>query len=55
MLFVSQARTTFQSCGETADAFQTTYLGLLQESRSYTSRLDTLTVFGPDRSGAADL
>jgi heat shock protein HslJ len=49
-LLVSAARTTLQSCGETADAFQSTYLGLLQESRAFTSRLDTLTIFGPDRT-----
>ncbi len=49
-LLVSAPRTTLQSCGEEADAFQQTYLGLLQEARSYTSRLDTLTIFGPERT-----
>ena len=49
-LLVSAPRTTLQSCGEEADAFQQVYMGLLQEARSYTSRLDTLTIFGPERT-----
>ncbi len=49
-LLISESRTTLQSCGETADAFQSTVLSLLSESRSYTVRRDTLTIFGPSRT-----
>ncbi len=49
-LLVSAPMTTLQSCGEVADAFQSTYLGLLQQSDSFSSRQDTLTIFGADHA-----
>lgn len=50
LLFVSAPRTTLQSCGEDLDAFQSTYLGLLETSRSYSVRRDMLTIFDADRT-----
>jgi len=50
VLLVSPAATTLQSCGEEADTLQAAYLGLLSDSRSYTVRRETLTIFGPDRA-----
>ena len=50
VLLVSAPITTLQTCGEAADTFQSTYLSLLQQSRSFSSRRDTLTIFGADRT-----
>ncbi len=48
MLDVGMTIVTTMSCGEAGDAFQTRYLTLLQASRSYNIRNDTLTIRGPD-------
>ncbi len=45
-LLISQAAVTFMACSEEQMAFEQTYLGLLQDSRFYTARTLTLTVFG---------
>lgn len=47
-LLISTPATTLQSCGEAADAFQATYLGLLESSRHYRARDESLTIFGDD-------
>ena len=49
-LLISSPATTLQSCGEAADTFQSTYLGLLDQSRHYRAREGTLTIFGADGS-----
>jgi heat shock protein HslJ len=49
-LLISSPATTLQSCGEAADAFQSTYLGLLDQSRHYRAREGSLTIFGADGS-----
>jgi heat shock protein HslJ len=48
LLFVSMFTTTRVSCGETADAFERTYLNLLSQSRFYNVNVvgDTLTIRG---------
>jgi heat shock protein HslJ len=48
MLLVTMAARTLTSCGETADAFETAYLGLLDKSRFYNVRADTLTIRASD-------
>lgn len=48
MLLVGPSAQTLMSCGEVADAFQTSYLTLLQQSRFYNVRSDTLTIRGAD-------
>lgn len=48
MLLVSMAATTLVACGETADAFESAYLDLLQRSRFYNVRAETLTIRGGD-------
>ena len=41
-LFVTQATTTFMACGEEQNAFEASYLALLDQSRFYTARRNTL-------------
>jgi heat shock protein HslJ len=48
-LLVSAPATTFMACDEATMAFEAQYLTLLQASRHYTARGDTLTVFDADR------
>ena len=48
MLLVSMAATTRVACGETAGAFESAYLDLVQRSRFYNVRADTLTIRGGD-------
>jgi len=48
LLLVTMPITTRKSCGESVDAFESTFLGLLQQSRFYNVRADTLTIRGPD-------
>ena len=45
-LFVTQATTTFMACGEEQNAFEASYLALLDQSRFYTARRSTLEVYG---------
>ncbi len=49
-LFVGMPITTIMSCGETADAFQGSFITLLLQSRYYNVRGDTLTIRGADLS-----
>jgi heat shock protein HslJ len=49
-LFVSDVATTLMACDEEAMAFEQQYLGLLDQSRFYTSRRDTLTIYDGDRN-----
>ena len=49
-LFVGMPITTVMSCGETADAFQGSFITLLLQSRYYNVRGDTLTIRGADLS-----
>ena len=49
-LFVGMPKTTLMSCGETTDAFATSYISLLQASRYFTVRGDTLTIRGANLS-----
>ena len=48
LLLVSMPLTTLASCGEAADAFQSSYVDLLLHSRFYNVRRDTLTIRGGD-------
>jgi heat shock protein HslJ len=48
MLLVSMAATTLMACPDPAGSFETAYLGLLNQSRFYNVRLDTLTIRGAD-------
>src|SRR4051812_39254876 len=48
LLLISMFATTAMSCGETTDAFQSSYLSLLSHTRFYNVRADTLTLRGPD-------
>jgi heat shock protein HslJ len=50
LLLVSMPVTTLASCGETTDAFQSSYLALLLDSRFYNVRGDVLTIRGADAS-----
>ena len=45
-LFITQATTTFMACGEEQNAFEASYLALLDQSRFYTARRNTLEVYG---------
>ena len=45
-LFITQATTTFMACGEEQNAFEASYLALLDQSRFYTARRATLEVYG---------
>ena len=47
-LFISDLATTLMACDEEAMAFEQQYLALLDQSRFYTSRRDTLTVYDGD-------
>jgi heat shock protein HslJ len=49
MLRVSQARSTLMACDEASMAFEARFLTLLQGSRFYTVRRDTLTVYEAQR------
>ncbi len=49
-LLVSAPSTTLMACDEATMAFEARYLELLQASRFYTARRDTLTVFDADRN-----
>lgn len=49
-IFIGMPKTTLMSCGEASDAFATTYISLLQASRYYNVRGDTLTIRGADLS-----
>ena len=48
-LLVSAPATTFMACDEATMAFEAQFLTLLQASRHYTARGDTLTVFDAER------
>ena len=50
ILLVSMPILTLMSCGEVADAFQTSFITLLQQSRFYNVRNETLTIRASDRS-----
>jgi heat shock protein HslJ len=50
MLLVGLAAVTLMACPEATSAFESTYLGLLHESRFFNIRGDTLTIRGADRS-----
>lgn len=47
-LLVSMAATTLMACEDPAGSFETAYLALLDQSRYYNIRLDTLTIRGAD-------
>ena len=49
-LFVSQAAVTLRACDEETMAFEQAVLGLLDSSRTYTARRDTLTIYGAGRN-----
>ncbi len=49
-IFIGMPKTTLMSCGEATDAFATTYISLLQASRYFNVRGDTLTIRGADLS-----
>ncbi|MCJ7711530.1 MAG: META domain-containing protein, partial [Chloroflexi bacterium] len=49
-LLISPPAMTFMACDEATMAFEARYLALLQASRFYTARGDTLTVFDADRN-----
>lgn len=51
-LLVSQPASTLMACDEATMAFEAQFLTLLQASRFYTVRRDTLTVFGAAGEGA---
>ena len=51
-LIVSQPASTLMACDEATMAFEAQFLTLLQASRFYTVRRDTLTVFGAVGEGA---
>jgi heat shock protein HslJ len=48
MLLISQPAVTFMACADEANAFEAAYLAALQESRFYSERRGTLTVFDAD-------
>jgi heat shock protein HslJ len=50
LLVSSRAAVTLMACSEEAMAFEATYLGLLDESRFYSVKRDTLTVYGGSRT-----
>ena len=49
-LFISQAAVTLRACDEETMAFEQAVLGLLNSSRTYTARRDTLTIYGAGRN-----
>ncbi len=50
MLLVSMPALTRVACGDAANAFEASYMTLLEASRFYNIRADTLTIRGADRS-----
>jgi heat shock protein HslJ len=48
MLLVSMAATTLMACADPAGSFETAYLALLNQSRFYNVRADTLAIRGAD-------
>jgi heat shock protein HslJ len=52
LLLVSMPATTLMACDQATMDLEQTYLGLLEGSRSYSVRRDTLTVFDADRRPA---
>ena len=46
-LFITDPASTLMACVEPSMDFETAYLALLGQSRFYTARADTLTIFGP--------
>jgi len=50
MLLISQPAVTLMACPEPTSTFEQTYLGLLQRSRFYNVRADTLVIRDPDLS-----
>ena len=49
-LLITQARTTLMACDEASMAFEQAFLAALANSRFYTSRRDTLTIYDGDRN-----
>ena len=49
-ILISHPAVTLKACPDAEAAFETSYLTLLQPSRFYNIRGDTLTIRGPDRS-----
>ena len=49
-LFISQAAVTLRACDEETMAFEQAVLGLLDSSRTYTARRNTLTIYGAGRN-----
>ena len=45
-LFISEAANTLMACAESSISFESTYLDLLQQSRFYSARNNTLTIIG---------
>jgi len=50
LLLISAPIMTLAACGDSANAFEAVYTGLLQQSRFYNVRAGTLTIRGADRS-----
>ena len=50
LLLITMPATTLMSCGEANDAFEASFLALLDQSRFYNVRGNTLTIRGPDRT-----
>jgi heat shock protein HslJ len=50
MLLIGAPMMTLAACGDTANAFEAGYTGLLQQSRFYNVRAGTLTIRGSDRA-----
>ncbi len=48
LLLITMPATTLMSCGEANDAFEASFLALLDQSRFYNVRVNTLTIRGPD-------
>ena len=46
-LFIAQPASTLMACAEPSMDFETAYLSLLGQSRFYSARANTLTIFGP--------
>ena len=45
-LFISQAANQLMACADSSMTFETTYLGLLEQSRFFSARQETLTILG---------
>ena len=52
-LFISDPASTLMACVEPSMDFETAYLALLGQSRFYSARANTLTIFGADRRDPA--